>query len=167
MRKQVFTTLFALSFAFLGSRAASAQTTNSDTSTVTYEVTAIALLDLSGTASVTINSGTVGVSLTDATDLVGMTYAITNNAGSNSKKLVGKLSAAPTSPTVLSVNVAAPTGGASLGYVALTASDQDLVTGVDDVNEAGIAIGFKLHSTVAAGVVESASPDFTMTIVGT
>jgi hypothetical protein len=126
----------------------------------------VALLDLTGSASVVINSGTVGVSLTDAIDSTGVTYAITNNAGTDSKKLVGKVSAAPTSPTVLSVNVTAPSGAASGGYLELTTSDQDLVTGIDNINATGLAIAFKLHSTVAAGVVSSTNTTFTMTVVG-
>ena len=164
MGKRVFTTVLVVGLAILGSRAASAQT--SDTATVTYQVSAVTLLDLTGSASVNINTGTVGVGLTDAIDSAGVTYAITNNAGDNSKKLVGKVSAAPTSPTVLSVNVTAPSGATSAGYVALTTSDQDLVTLIDNLNATGVAIAFKLSSTVAAGIVASTSPTFTLTIVG-
>lgn len=147
----------------LGASTASAQ--NYD-ATVTYEVQSVTLLNLSGSASVTINSGTAGGGLTDATDSSGVTYAITNNAGSNSKKLTGKINTAMTSPTTLSVNVTAPSGASSTGYVELTASDQDLVTGIDDVDASGIAIAFKLHTTVAAGVVASATKTFTMTVTG-
>jgi len=66
---------------------------------------------------------------------------------------------------VLSVNVTAPSGAVSAGFVALTASDQNLVTGIDNVNEALVAISFKLDATVAAGVVASATKTFTMTII--
>lgn len=164
MRARLLTASLVLGLVVLGSGMASAQT--SDTATVTYEVQAVTLLDLDGSGSVVINTGTVGVSLTDAIDSSGVTYDITNNAGDNSKKLVGKVSAAPTSPTVLSVNVTAPSGATSAGYIDLTTTDQDLVTAIDNVQASGVAIAFKLHSTVAAGVVSSASPTFTMTIVG-
>jgi hypothetical protein len=68
--------------------------------------------------------------------------------------------------TILSVDVTAPSGALSSGFVALTAADQDLVTGIDNVDEALIAIGFKLEATVAAGVIASATKTFTMTVIG-
>jgi hypothetical protein len=98
-------------------------------------------------------------------DATGVTYDITNNAGSDSKKLIGKINTAMPSNTVLSVNVTAPSGAVSSDLVALTTDDQDLVTGIDNVNEAGVAISFKLEATVAAGVIASATKTFTMTIV--
>ena len=164
MRKLLMGAVLSLGLLVLHSGVASAQT--SDTATVTYEVQAVTLLDLTGSASVTIDSGTVGVSLTDDEDTSGVTYAITNNAGTDSKKLVGSLSAVPTSPTTLSVNVSAPSGATSVGYLELTTSAQDLVTGIDNLAATGVGIAFKLHSTVDAGIVSSTNTTFTLTIVG-
>ena len=160
-RKLTRTLLAAAVFFGLGIRSASAQ---SDTATVTYEVQSITLLDLSGSASVTITTGTAGVGLTDATDSAGVTYAITNNAGADSKKFTGKINTAMPANTTLSVNVTAPTGGTSAGYVSLTGTDQDLVTDIDNVAESAVGIAFKLHATVAAGVISSATKTFTMTV---
>ena len=47
----------------------------------------------------------------------------------------------------------------------LSASDQDLVTGIDNVIALFVPISFKLDATVAAGVIAPATKTFTMTIV--
>jgi hypothetical protein len=148
----------------LGTGTASAQPTQ-DTAVVTYEVESITQLGLAGFASLTIVAGTAGQGLPSVFDATGVTYDITTNADSDSKKLIGKINTAMPSNTVLSVNVTAPSGAVSSDLVALTTDDQDLVTGIDNVNEAGVAISFKLEATVAAGVIASATKTFTMTIV--
>ena len=148
----------------LGTGTASAQPTQ-DTAVVTYEVESITQLGLAGAASVTIVAGTAGQGLPSVIDSTGVTYDITNNAGADSKKLIGKINTSMPANTVLSVNVTAPSGALSADFVALTTSDQDLVTGIDNVNEAGVAISFKLEATVAAGIVASATKTFTMTVV--
>ena len=156
--------LFAVAVIFgLGAGTASAQTT--DTAVVTYEVEAITLLNLSGAASVKIVAGTAGQPLDSVTDSTGVTYDITNNLGDGSKKLVGKINSAMPANTVLSVNVTAPAGAVSEDFVALTTSDQDLVTGIDNVVALLVPISFKLDATVDAGVVASATKTFTMTVV--
>ena len=87
--KRIIGVLFTAAVAF-GTGAAPAHA-QSSTATVNYEVQAITLLTLSGSATVTITTGTAGTGLTDVTDSAGVTYAITNNAGADSKKLVGSL----------------------------------------------------------------------------
>ena len=163
-KKLVLILSAAAVFFSLGTGTASAQPVT-DTAIVTYEVESITQLNLNGAASVKIVAGTAGAGLPSVTDSTGVTYDITNNAGTDSKKLVGKINTAMPANTVLSVNVTAPSGAVSAGFVALTASDQNLVTGIDNVNEALVAISFKLDATVAAGVVGSATKTFTMTIV--
>lgn len=163
--KKIALTLAAAAVCFiLGSGTASAQPT-SGTAEVTYEVESITQLALAGSADLKIVAGTAGGGLNADTDATGVTYDITNNAGTDSKKLVGKIDSAMPANTVLSVNVSAPSGAASAGFVALTDSDQNLVTGIDNVNQAGVAISFKLEATVAAGVIASATKTFTMTVV--
>jgi hypothetical protein len=163
--KKIVLTLAAAAVCFiLGSGTASAQPVT-DTAVVTYEVESITQLNLTGAANVKIVAGTAGQGLPSVTDSTGVTYDITNNAGAGSMKLIGSINTAMPANTVLSVNVTAPSGASSAGFVALTASDQDLVTGIDNVNEAGVAISFKLDATVAAGVIASATKTFTMTIV--
>ncbi len=85
----------AAAFLVLTARAASAQ---SDTSTVTYTISAVTLVEIAGDVSMTINDvNSVGGGLKNDTDST--TYAITNNAGS--KKIVGKIDTAMPSNTTL------------------------------------------------------------------
>ena len=162
--KKLVITLSAAAVCFtIGAGTASAQT--SDSVTVTYEVTSITQLNLNGAASLTIVAGTAGAGLPSVTDLTGVTYDITNNAGTDSKKLIGKINTDMPANTILSVDVTAPSGALSAGFVALTSADQDLVTGIDNVDEALVAIGFKLEATVDAGVIASATKTFTMTVI--
>ncbi len=164
IKKVVFTLAAAAVCFILGTGTASAQPVT-DTAEVTYEVESITQLNLSGAANVKIVAGIAGQGLPSVTDSIGVTYDITNNAGDGSKRLVGRINTAMPANTVLSVNVTAPSGAVSAGFVALTATDQDLVTGIDNVNQAGVAMSFKLDATVAAGVIASATKTFTMTII--
>jgi len=165
--KRIVFTIFALvAFFGLGTGTAWAQPTT-DTVVVTYEVTAVTQINLNGAASVTIVAGTPGSGLPSVTDSSGVTYDITNNAGAESMRLTGKIDIAMPANTTLSVSVTAPSGAVSAGFVDLTATDQDLVTGIDNVDEAAVAISFRLAATVAAGVLSSATKTFTMTIVAT
>jgi hypothetical protein len=139
----------------------------SASATVTFEVQEVFLLNLNGSASLTINTANIGTGLIDAVDLTGMSYDITSNCAADNPKIVGRISAAMPANTSLSVNVAAPSGAVSEGWVVLSDSDQDLVTGIGNLNQLGLAIGFKLSASVAAGEVPSDSRTFTMTIVST
>ena len=112
----------------------------------------------------TIGSGTA--SAQPVTDSVTVTYDITNNAGAASMKLVGKINTDMPAGTALSVDVTAPLGAESEGLIALTTADQDLVLAIGNVDEALVAMSFKLEATVAAGVIASASKTFTMTVIG-
>jgi hypothetical protein len=163
--KKVILTLSAAACFFLGSGTASAQPTT-DTVTVTYEVASITQLNLNGAASVKIIAGTPGALLNSVIDASGVTYDITNNAGENSKKLVGSINSDMPNETSLSVQVSAPSGAESEGLVALTTVPQELVTGIDNVTESLLAISFKLEATVAAGVIASATKTFTLTVIG-
>jgi len=164
--KKIVLTLAAAAACFIiGAGTASAQPVT-DTVDVTYEVASITQLNLNGSALVRIVAGTAGAGLPSVTDSTGVTYDITNNAGADSKKLIGKINTAMPANTVLSVNVTVPSGAVSAGFVALTASDQDLVTGIDNVNEALVPMSFKLDATVAAGIIASATKTFTMTVIG-
>ena len=141
------------------SNVASAQ---SDSSTVTYTISPVTLIEIAGDVSLTIDSvNSIGGGL--ANDTAATTYAITNNAGA--KKLVGKLSAAMPANTTLSVNASAPTGGATVGPVTLTDSNQNLVTGIGAVNETGVNIAFTLSATVNAALVNAGTKTLTLTLV--
>jgi hypothetical protein len=159
MRKVVVGAVLSLGMLALGSGVASAQT---DTSTVTYTISAVSLVEIAGDVNLTINSATsVGGGLANATDST--TYAITNNDGD--KKIVGKLNSAMPANTTLSLQLGAPASGASAGAVALTASNQDLVTNIGAVNQTGVSMQFTLSATVSAALVNAGTKTLTLTVV--
>ena len=151
--------IVAAAFLVLTAKVASAQ---SDTSTVTYTISAVTLVEIAGDVSLTINDvNSVGGGLKNDTDST--TYAITNNAGS--KKIVGKIDTAMPSNTTLSVTAAAPASGASAGAVSLNASNQDLVNAIGAVDQTGVNLSFVLSANVNAALVNSATKTLTLTVV--
>jgi hypothetical protein len=159
MRSSKLVLVLAAGVLALTARVASAQ---SDTSTVTYTISSVTLVEIAGDVSLTINDvNSVGGGLKNANDST--TYAITNNAGS--KKLVGKIDTAMPSNTTLSVTAAAPASGASAGAVTLTGSNQDLVNGIGAVDQTGVNLSFVLAASVNAALVNSATKTLTLTVV--
>ncbi|HEY0016844.1 MAG TPA: hypothetical protein VGC13_11015 [Longimicrobium sp.] len=136
---------------------ASAQTA---TQVVSYEVTAINEISVSGSPSLVINDATPGTGLTSAT--AGGTYAITTNE--TNRKVTAHINSNMPSGVTLKVELAAPTGGTSTGAVSLSTVAADVVTGVSNVNESGLSISYELSATVAAGVVASGNKTVTYTI---
>jgi hypothetical protein len=130
--------------------------------TVTYEVQAINEISVSGNpGALTVSAATAGSEPTAATDAT-TTYSITTN-GSN-KKITGILNTAMPANTALKVTLTAPTGGTSAGQVSLSASAQDLVTGISAVAQSAVGISYEFSATIAAGVVSSAQKTVTLTI---
>jgi hypothetical protein len=136
---------------------ASAQTA---TQVVSYEVTALNEISVSGSPSLVINDATPGTGLTSAT--AGGTYAITTNE--TNRKITAHINSNMPSGVTLKVELAAPTGGNSPGAVTLSTVPADVVTGVANVNESGLSISYELSATVAAGVVSAANKTVTYTI---
>jgi len=138
---------------------ASAQTANQ---TVTYEVQAINVISVSGNpGALIVSTATAGAEPTAATDAT-TSYSITTN-GSN-KKITGSINTAMPANTSLSVTLTAPPGGTSVGAVALTATDQDLVTSISTLAQSGLTISYSFSATIAAGVVASAQKTVTFTV---
>jgi hypothetical protein len=135
---------------------------NTATQTVSIQVSAINELSVSGNpAAMNVNAATAGSQPTQVTNSA-TTYAVTTNQ--SARKITGKLDSVMPDSVTLKINLTAPTGGTSLGDVTLTASDQDLVTGVSQLAEASLGITYKLSATVAAGVVSSTSRTVTLTL---
>ena len=140
---------------------------SSDTQVVQFQILAIDELDASGNPGMlTINSATAGSStLTPATD-GSTTYALTTN-GTN-RKITGQITSGGDMPanTNLEVQLIAPTGGSSPGYVFLTSgSAADLVTSITQLAESGKTITYRFSATLAAGTV-SGSRTVTLTLTG-
>lgn len=159
MRRSKLVLVLAAGVLALTSRVASAQ---SDTSTVTYTISAVTLVEVAGDVSLTINDvNSVGGGLKNATDST--TYAITNNAGS--KKIVGKINTNMPSNTTLTLTASAPASGASAGAVSLTSSNKDLVNAIGAVDQTGVSLSFVLAANVNAALVTSATKTLTLTLV--
>jgi Ribonuclease G/E len=129
--------------------------------TVTYEVSAINEITVSGNpGTLTISTATAG-SEPDAVSDSSSSYDITTN-GSN-KKITAAIDTAMPADVTLSL-AAASASGTSAGEQTLTATAVDVVTGLTGVAESGQTLTYGLSATVAAGVVASASKTVTLTI---
>ncbi len=133
---------------------------NSDTQTVTYEVTAINEIVATGDPTLTVNAAVAGSAPTQVTDAT-TSYAMTSN---ETRKITGALDTAMPAGLTLKANLTAPSTGTSAGAVTLTNVAADLVTAIAPVAESALGIAFSLDATVAAGVVASASKTLTLTI---
>ncbi len=148
---------------FFGLWAGNVFAANSDTATINYEVQAINEVNIDDASeTLTVSAATAGSQPTAVT--ADGTYDITTNCATNAKKLTAALNTAMPAGVTLTMNVTAPSGGVSAGATTLTADAADVVTGIDGVAGADIAISYSMSATVAAGVVASASKTLTLTL---
>lgn len=157
MKAAQFASALVLAVSVLAARDASAQTA---TQTVSYEVTAVDQISVSGAPSLVVNAATAGNALTAAT--ASGTYAVTTN-GSDRKITASVDSNLPTGVT-LTVTLGAPTGATSAGAVTLSTTAQDVVTGISTVNESGLSIDYGLSASITAGVVPAGNRTVTYTV---
>jgi predicted secreted Zn-dependent protease len=160
MKNSIKTIMAALLIA--GTLTINASAAGTAAQTVTYAVSAINELAVTGaTASVTVNSATAGSAPSVATDS-STSYAITTNE--SGRKITGSLDTSIADAGVtLSVTLAAPSG-ASSSKRALSITPVDLVTGISALNESGKSITYELAATSAAGVVTPKDKTVTLTI---
>ena len=147
------------SMILLGAASAQAQTANQN---VTFQVNAINQISVAGSPSLTINTATAGSAPTAAT--AAATWAVTTNQ--SNAKITAQLDSDMPSGLTLEVNLGAPTGATSAGATALSSASVDLVTGITQVAQSALSIGYSLSATTAAGVVGSTSRTVTYTITG-
>jgi DNA-binding response OmpR family regulator len=133
------------------------------TQTVTFQVDAINQVAVSGTPTLAITAAVAGGAPTSATS-TGNTWAVTTNQ--SGAKITASLGSAMPSGVTLSANMAAPSGGTSAGYQALSTTAVDLVTGITKLNASGLSLGYKLDATSAAGTLSSTTRVVTFTITG-
>jgi hypothetical protein len=134
------------------------------TQTVTFQVTAINQIAISGTApTLIVNTAVAGSAPTAATSS-GITWAVTTNQ-SNAKVNASIPSNMPTGLT-LWATLAAPGTATSAGAISLSTTATDLVTGITQLNASGLSLTYTLDATPAAGVVASSSRVVTFTIYG-
>jgi hypothetical protein len=141
-------------------RTASAQTA---TQTVTFQVSAINQVAVTGAPSLVINAAVAGSAPTSVT-AAGNTWSVTTNQ--SGAKITASIASAMPAGLTLSASLVAPAGATSSGFVALGATANDVVTGITKLNAAGLALSYRLDATAAAGVVASATRVVTYTITG-
>lgn len=137
-----------------------AQQTGSQTITILVEdINEISISG--GPGNLTINTASAGSQPDDETDS-STTYSLTTNC--SSKKISGAINVNMPQGVTLQVNMAAPSGASSLGYVTLSSSPSDLVTGITKIHATGLTITYRLSATVSAGIVSLGSKKVTFTI---
>ena len=132
------------------------------TQTVTFAVNAINQIAFTGAPSLTITTAVAGSAPTSVTDATASWAVTTNQTGA---KITASIPAMPAGLT-LSASLAAPTGGTSAGFLALSATAVVLVTGITKLAQGSLGVSYKLDATAAAGVVTSATRVVTYTITG-
>jgi hypothetical protein len=142
------------------STAAMAQTTSQ---TVTFQVSAINQIAVTGSPSLLINTAVPGSAPTSATS-AGNSWAVTTNQ--TGAKITGSIGADMPSGLTLSATLAAPAGATSAGKQALSSTAVDLVTTITKLNAGGLGLTYDLDATAAAGVVSSSTRLVTFTITG-
>lgn len=143
----------------LAAAPAAAQTA---TQTVTFQVDAINQITFSGSPSLVISTATAGSDPSNAT--AAGTWAVTTNQ--TGAKITASIGSNMPSGLTLSVNVAAPSVGASTGSQTLSTTAVDVITGITKHAQSGMSLSYSLSATAAAGVVSSTSRTVTYTITG-
>jgi hypothetical protein len=132
------------------------------TQSVTYAVSAINQIGVTGTPSLTISTASAG-SAPGAVTNSASSWAITTN-GTN-KKLTASINSDMDTGVTLSLTAVAPSVGTTAGKKSLSTTATDLVTGIAGVAETGMGLTYELAATLAAGVVASSSKTVTFTLV--
>ena len=145
---------------FVAINPASAQTA---TQTVTFQVTAINQIAVTGSPSLVINAAAAGSAPTAVT-ASGNTWSVTTNQSGAS--ITASIPSAMPAGLTLSANLTAPAGATSTGLTALGTIAVNVVTGITKLNAAALALSYQLDATAAAGVVSSATRVVTYTITG-
>jgi hypothetical protein len=140
---------------------------NIATQSVSYEVTAINEIEVSGDpGALVVNTAVAGSEPTADTDNT-TTWDITTNGGTDGKKLTVVIDTDMPANTTLEINLTAPTDATSSGDVTLSTTVMNAVTLIDSVAESGLSITYTLSATIAAGVVSQASKTVTLTLTDT
>ena len=145
---------------FAAVNTASAQTA---TQTVTFQVSAINQVAVSGAPSLVISAAVAGSAPTSVT-ATGNTWSVTTNQTGAS--ITASIASAMPAGLTLSANLTAPAGATSTGLTALSAVATNVVTGITKLNSASLALSYQLDATAAAGVVASSTRVVTYTITG-
>jgi len=156
--KKLLGILVASLFIIVSSQAMAGNTAQQ---TVSFQINGINEISVSGNpGTLVINSASAGQDPDPAED-TSTSYSVTTNE--ENKKIVGKIDSEMPQYTRLEVQLTAPTGGSSAGYVELNTSDQNLVTGISKLSESGKQISYRFSAQAEAGTL-SGSRTVTLTL---
>jgi hypothetical protein len=163
MRKPFVPVLAVLFAAVLGGAAMARGGGNTATQIVSFQVSPINELAVSGNpAALNVNSAAADSQPDEVSDS-STTYSLTTNE--EGRTITGRIDSAMPSGVTLKINLQAPSGGTSAGDVILGTGDSTLVTGISDLAASGKTITYKLDATVDAGVIAPASRTVTLTLL--
>jgi hypothetical protein len=145
--------------AFAAVNTASAQVTQ----TVTFQVSAINQIAVTGAPSLVINAAVAGSAPTSVTSAAN-TWSVTTNQ--STAMITASIPSAMPAGLTLSANLTAPAGATSTGLTALGTVAVNVVTGITKLNSAALGLTYQLDATAAAGVVSSSTRVVTYTITG-
>ena len=151
----------AAALAVGAARSTMAQTANQ---TVTFQVTAINQISITGAAPTLIVNSAVAGSAPSTASSAGITWAVTTNQ--TGAKINASIPSNMPAGLTLSAALGAPAGATSTGTQSLTTTAVDLVTGITKLNATGLSLTYSLDATPAAGVVASGTRVVTFTIYG-
>jgi hypothetical protein len=143
--------------------AAASAAAQSATQTVTWQIDAVNQVAVTGTPTLDILAAVAGNAPTSVTSS-GNAWAVTTNQ--STAKITASLGSAMPTGVTLSANLGAPAGATSVGFVALSTTAADIVTGITKLNASGLVLSYQLDATAAAGVITSTTRVVTYTITG-
>ncbi len=130
------------------------------TSAVTFNLQQISEISITGAPTLTISSAVAGQQPQPVTDATSR-YAISTN-GTNAR-IIASIDREMPANTSLEIRLAAPGSGTSLGYVTLSPTPADVVTGISHVASGSRTVTYRFSATTAAEVF-SASYTVTFTL---
>lgn len=135
---------------------------NVATQTITFSIEPISEISVSGDPpSFVAQQATPGQDPDDVVDNSTF-YAVTTNG--SAEKVVACLNAAMPTGTSLCLMAIAPTGAVSSGMVDLDTSNQNIVTGITQVAESNLQLGYGFETTVSAGTFSTTTRIVTFTL---
>jgi hypothetical protein len=112
-----------------------------------------------------ITAAVAGSQPTSVSDNTTTYTVVTPNPANRTYKITAQLNALMPANVTLTATLAAPTGGTSVGPVALDLTARDMVTGIPKSTNATQSITYQLSATVLAGVVTSTNRIVTLTVL--
>jgi hypothetical protein len=116
-------------------------------------------------AALKITSAVTGSQPTTVSNSSSTYTVVTPNPANRTYKITAQLTALMPAGVTLTATLAAPTGGTSVGPVALDMTARDMVTGIPKTTNSTQSITYQLSATVLAGVVTSTSRVVTLTVL--